>query len=124
MHLKVDGHPSSSPANEMEKINKKINAACIQAREMCVTNVKKDSQCLCWYSIAACRLNDSIRAVSCSVRVLPTLRTSMPSVFIPTPSSTNSNNSYVQHTFLKIFFSHYILRDLTVLFLPIHRCIH
>lgn len=40
--------------------------------------------------MAACRLNDSIKAVSCSVRVLPTLRTSMPSVFIPTPSSTNT----------------------------------
>ena len=44
-------------------------------------------QFLSWYSMAALRLNASIRAVSWRVKVLPTLRTSIPSVVIPTPSS-------------------------------------
>lgn len=44
-------------------------------------------QFLSWYSMAALRLNASIRAVSWSIRVFPTLRTSMPSVVIPTLSS-------------------------------------
>ena len=39
------------------------------------------------YSMAALRLNASIRAVSFKVYVLPTLFTSTPSEFEPTPSS-------------------------------------
>lgn len=45
------------------------------------------SQFLSWYSMAALRLKASISAVSCRVKVLPTLRTSMPSVVMPTLSS-------------------------------------
>lgn len=40
-----------------------------------------------WYSIAALRLKASVKAVSWRVSVFPTLRTSIPSVAIPTPSS-------------------------------------
>lgn len=40
-----------------------------------------------WYSIAALRLKASVKAVSCKVSVFPTLRTSIPSVVIPTPNS-------------------------------------
>lgn len=40
-----------------------------------------------WYSMAALRLKASTRAVWCSTSVLPTLRTSMPSVVRPTLSS-------------------------------------
>lgn len=39
------------------------------------------------YSIAALRLNASIRAVSFRAYVLPTLLTSIPSALEPTPSS-------------------------------------
>lgn len=37
--------------------------------------------------MAAFRLNASVRAVSCKVNVFPTLRTSIPSVVIPTLNS-------------------------------------
>lgn len=47
----------------------------------------RNSQFFSWYSMAALRLKASMRAVSCRVRVLPTLRTSIPSVVMPTLSS-------------------------------------
>lgn len=40
-----------------------------------------------WYSIAALRLKASVKAVSWRISVFPTLRTSIPSVAIPTPNS-------------------------------------
>lgn len=42
-----------------------------------------------WYSMAAFRLKASIKAVSCSTSVFPTLFTSIPSVVMPTPSSVH-----------------------------------
>lgn len=44
-------------------------------------------QFLRWYSTAALKLKASISAVSCNVRVLPTLLISIPSVVMPTLSS-------------------------------------
>lgn len=49
--------------------------------------MKEHLQFFNWYSIAALRLKASIKAVSWSVIVFPTLLTSIPSVFIPTLNS-------------------------------------
>jgi hypothetical protein len=49
-------------------------------------------QFLSWYSMAALRLNASTKAVSCRTLVLPTLRTSIPSVVMPTLSSNSKWN--------------------------------
>lgn len=45
--------------------------------------------------MAALRLNASINAVSWSIKVLPTLRTSMPSVVMPTLNSEIHNKSQI-----------------------------
>lgn len=49
--------------------------------------------------MAAFKLNASIRAVSWRVRVFPTLRTSIPSVVIPTLNSAIENNWLLQRIF-------------------------
>ncbi len=49
-----------------------------------------------WYWMAALRLKASIRAVWCRTSVLPTLWTSIPSVVIPTLSSSTQENKVGQ----------------------------
>lgn len=68
-----------------------FHRSCEQLRRVvmyvlpCVTY--KHLQFLSWYSMAAFKLKASMSAVSCRVRVFPTLRTSIPSVVMPTLSS-------------------------------------